>query len=193
MGCNGLQHGFVDRKRLDRTNQNNTQRSCAHDAIARCKLHDWGNHAGVVTVLASRCAYCWGNPINSVLAYVEPLKTLLLRILGTLQRTVTVYLGSYDAPSLKPLWLWSDWDAIHKLNTKRPKKRTNGEPFDKLAARGKKWTNGVKDKLKASQAYASEFGMAVAKLTRAEQAGAHRTVAQRLQCEQTEPQLEWGR
>ena len=132
------------------------------------------------------------NPINSVLAYAEPLKTLLLHILGTLQRTVTVYLGSYDAPSLKPLWLWSDWDAIHKLQTKRPKKRTNGEPFDKLAVRGKKWTNGVKDKLKASQAYTSEFGMAVAKLTRAEQAGAHRTVAQRLQCEQTEPQLEWG-
>ena len=68
------------------------------------------------------------NPINSVLAYVEPLKTLLLHILGTLQRTVTVYLGSYDAPSLKPLWLWSDWDAIHKLKTKIPKKRTNGEP-----------------------------------------------------------------
>ena len=34
--------------------------------------------------------------------------------------------------------------------------------------------------------------MAAAKLTRAEQAGAHRTVAQRLQCEQTEPQLERG-
>ena len=132
------------------------------------------------------------NPINSVLAYVEPLKTLLLHILGTLQRTVTVYLGSYDAPSLKPLWLWSDWDAIHKLKTKRPKKRTNGEPFDKLAARGNKWTNGVKHKLKASQAYTSEFGMAAAKLTRAEQAGAHRTVAQRLQCEHTEPQREWG-
>ena len=62
LGCNGLQHGFVDRKRLDRTNQNNTQRSCAHDASAGCKLHDWGNHAGAVTALASRCAYCWGKP-----------------------------------------------------------------------------------------------------------------------------------
>ena len=46
------------------------------------------------------------HPLNSILAYVEPFRTLLLYIFGSLQRTVTVYMGSYDAASLKPLWLW---------------------------------------------------------------------------------------
>ncbi len=99
------------------------------------------------------------QPLTSCMPLAKPLATVL-RFCGA-ARTST-WLGAYGGATAKPLQCWHCSPHFASLKRKLPggfKAR-----FSLVMKRGRRFT-GRKGVMKASQAYTSEFGAAVAKCT----------------------------
>lgn len=140
---------------------------------AKCPQGDTGNyHVRLANTMAERtallchiaaargCKIVIENPLSSLLWKYEPMATLVQRL--GLQRTLA-HLGSYGAPTAKPVLLYSNWPAAQKLKTERPV--FSGEETVSLVKRNKDGSvTGLRNELKESQEYPAGFTDAVAML-----------------------------
>ena len=100
------------------------------------------------------------NPSGSMLPKVEPMRSWVQFLFQTLSPQSFTYLGAFGAESLKKVMFWSNWPGCRRLNVKMPTSQWSGEPFVKLAKKGK-WVDGDSKKLRSSAAYPEAFGAKV--------------------------------
>ena len=98
------------------------------------------------------------NPSSTVLHPLEPFKTLLYWLCGSL-KAVRSYMGSFSGETPKPLHCWGTWPMLDQLARRRPKNLKG-----RLAKKVGKWTNGDPRAMKSSSAYTFDFGCAVGRL-----------------------------
>lgn len=145
-----------------------------HNAIAT-----WVANA-IFTAAATDIYFVIENPRGSLIFEFEPLKTALAQ-LGA--KSVTVNLGDWGAPSLKPITLFGTAPWLQQLLV-LSERRKSAEAWSSSSApkRQKLATNingrvtGNRDRLVASAAYPPEFCHEVAKLHIAHMNALHKTV-----------------
>lgn len=99
------------------------------------------------------------QPCSSLMRLAEPMRSFFI-LIANIQ--VRVCLGSYGGSSPKPIYVYSNNQAVLSLKRKLPSKAK----WDKLAEITEDGqVNGLSKKLKQSQAYPEKFGEAVAKIT----------------------------
>ena len=108
------------------------------------------------------CAWTIEQPVSSIVEHFPVMKRLL-SLTGAAR--VSTWLGAFDAPSPKPIKLFTTSGWVHRLKRSKPKFGP-GEASSLVVRRGHQIT-GVKQKLKASQTYPKAFGQAAARAKRA--------------------------
>ena len=99
------------------------------------------------------------NPQSSLLSYLSPMSELCEMVL---KEQTCVWLGSFGAPTAKPVLLWSNWPSVEKLRTERPFFGSSMTQLVTKSASGE--VTGRRKALKDSHAYPARFGDAVAQL-----------------------------
>ena len=95
------------------------------------------------------------NPMSTVIHFFSPLRELIGCIL---KHKVTVFLSSYGSPCPKPIMIWSTTSHVQRLW------RRKGGAQERLTTSENGSVTGCRKALKASQAYPTAFGEAVASI-----------------------------
>ena len=99
------------------------------------------------------------NPLTSLFAQVEPAKTILQWIIGG-SLGMKTFLGSFGAPSPKPILLWGSWKGLWALKRSAP--TTDQCPIRLATLKDDGSVQGNKRELEESSAYPNEFSKTMA-------------------------------
>ena len=122
---------------------------------------------GVTTLLACiawlrGCDFAIENPSGSWVCQMEPLKSFVSYVCGSLKPRASSCMALYGATSLKRLNFWGTWWGMDQFHQGTPDTQLNGEPLEKLTTNEGGWVNGKRKELTESSAYPDSFGKHVA-------------------------------
>ena len=135
----------------------------------RCTLHQLKVMQGHASCSSGCCCcrYTIEQPISSIVE-VFPVMKRLLQI--TEASRVVTWLGEFEAPSPKPIKLWTTSAWVKDLRRKRSC-RPALKPSSSLVVKRGWQVTGVKAKLKESQTYPKAFGKAAARARKSSSLG----------------------